>query len=475
MRTSTLTLLFAVFVLAFSSTAFCAEAEAPSLKEASVVTEVLPRGESVTAVRLEYSEEIHCGSVSLPRSEQTQVFRVTTDRSLTNAYVNNSGKKDDVELYGKYVFIELGASARGQATFSTLSTANTTSRTRARSRLDGYAVSQISPITTRSGKVIAPSTVSATREICVGMDDYKTFAYKNEATGHTLYYHLYIPNGYESKGANLRSLPLVAHYPAGDYNLADWTGKYRGALFTHHDVLYWSDEESQAQNPAFVVTVGGPADPKWSTVEFSKSEMQQNYLKIIQKIMADYNVDASRIYCVSLAGGSPAMWNTVLANPGVFAAQISTSYDPYHAYGNLKSGEDNFGALLNTMPGWFFAAFSDPTGAGVLGPTDTRLKGERLRDIAVVMNGKGFNIDIAYGKEGELMWNGWLRGDRANRLADDQMARAKARRATHLVTIYMPGTVLTNPHGAWDATYSNAAVRNWLFQQVNDAPYVPGK
>ena len=28
-------------------------------------------------------------------------------------------------------------------------------------------------------------------------------------------------------------------------------------------------------------------------------------------------------------------------------------------------------------------------------------------------------------------------------------------------------------HWSWNATYSNAVVRNWLFQQVNDAPYVP--
>jgi len=118
---------------------------------------------------------------------------------------------------------------------------------------------------------------------------------------------------------------------------------------------------------------------------------------------------------------------------------------------------------------------NDPTGAGVLGPNDTRFKGERLRDLAALMNRAGSNIDVAYGNEGELMWNGLLRGDKARKLADDQMARAKARRATHLVTLYMPGTLLVNQHWSWDATYSNAGVRSWLFQQVNDAPYVPAR
>ena len=164
------------------------------------------------------------------------------------------------------------------------------------------------------------------------------------------------------------------------------------------------------------------------------------------------------------------MWNTIMANPKLFAAQISTSYDPYHAYRSAKLGEENFATLLKTLPGWFFAALQDTTGLGILGATDTRLKGERLRDIALLANKDGFNIEIGYGREGELMWNGLLRGQKASKMANDQLARAKARNAGHLVTIYMPGTILINQHWTWDATYANAAVRDWLFQQVNTAP-----
>lgn len=203
--------------------------------------------------------------------------------------------------------------------------------------------------------------------------------------------------------------------------------------------------------------------------------MQQNYVAIVKKILADYDVDRSRIYAVSLAGGSVPMWSTILANPTLFAAQISTAYDPYHAWKDVKVGEAQFSRLLKTMPGWFFAGLTDPTGAGSLGAADTRFKGERLRDIAVVANAAGEHIDIAYGTEGELMWNGLLRGERATRLAEAQLARAQKAKATHLVTLYIPGTILVNQHWCWDATYANAGVRSWLFQQVNDAPYVPGR
>ena len=291
------------------------------------------------------------------------------------------------------MFLDLGIENMDPTTYRSQVTFNPV--TKNRPRLAGYVVSQTAPIATRSGTVIEPVTVSTTREICVGPDDFTTFTYTNDTTGHTLNYHLYIPNGYSARRADLKKLPLVVHYPSGDFNYSDWTGKFRGALFAHHDALYWSDEESQAQHPAFVVTVGGAADPRWSTTNFAESEMQQNYVSIISKILADYDVDASRIYAVSLAGGSVPMWSTILANPELFAAQISTAYDPYHAYKDVRIGQEAFARLLRTLPGWFFAGLKDPTGAGVLGPADTRFKGERLRDVAVVANSDGANIDIA--------------------------------------------------------------------------------
>jgi predicted peptidase len=477
-KTSTLGAWFVVLALASSSAALGAQAAVPPLKEASLVTEVLAWGETVTAVRLEYTEEIDCAELTSQMPSQTTdssilKFRLFANRAVTHAYVNNSGKKEDVGVYGKYVFLDLGIENPDPQTYRSQVTFNPV--TKNRPRLPGFAVSQTGPIATRSGQVIAPVTVSTTREICVGPDDYATFTFRNEATGHTLNYHLYIPKGYDARRSGLENLPLVVHYPSGDFNYSDWTGKSRGALFSHHDALYWSDEDSQAEHPAFVVTVGGPADPQWATTKFADSEMQQNYVKIVQKILADYPVDRTRIYAVSLAAGSVAMWSTILANPGLFAAQISTAYDPYHAYKDVKAGQDEFARLLKSMPGWFFAGLRDPTGAGILGPSDTRFKGERLRDVAALTNAQGLSIDIAYGAEGELMWNGLLRGDKATKLADVQLARAKAKKATHLVTLYIPGTLLVNQHWCWDATYSNAGVRNWLFQQVNRAPQVPGR
>ncbi len=469
---------FALTVFAFSQAALAADPTGPTLKEASLVTEVLMWGETVTAVRLEYTDEIAAEeltqNIATQSTDSSQLkFHVFADRLVVRAYVNNSGKKDDVAACGKYVFLNFGVQNPDANTYRSQVTFNPV--TKNRPRLSGYIVTQTAPITTRSGKVIEPVSVSTRTEIAVGIDDYTTFTYKNEATGHMLYYHLFIPKGYEAKKQGAKNLPLVVHFPSMDFNYADWTGKYRGALFSHHDALYWSDEGSQAAHPAFVVTVGGAADPKWSLMNFAESEMQQNYVKVVEKILADYNVDASRIYAVSLAGGSMPMWSTILGNPRLFAAQISTSYDTDAAYKDEKVSREKFSQTLKILPGWFFAGLKDPTGLGALGPADNRYKGERLRDTAEWANQNGFHIDIAYGKEGEQMWNGFLRGEKASRMAEAQLTRAKAEGATHLVTIYIPGTLGVNQHWSWDATYSNAVVRNWLFEHVNKTPYTPGK
>ena len=467
------TLRLAVACMVCATPAFGADAGAAMLKEAAVVTEVLEWGETVTALRLEYSDDIDCRAIEYSNEQPGKMtYNLVNDRTIANLYVNDSGRKDDIGLHGHYVFINLTPRSMDYTKYRDAVTFNTTSKYR--DKVSAFYGFQSEPIATRSGGVIAPNRFVTTREISLGVDDFTTFTYRNEKTGHTLYYHLYIPRGYETRGAAARRLPLVVHFPSGDYSYTDSAGKYRGALFTHPDALYWASAEAQAANPAFVVTVGGPADASWNG-EFAKSEMQQNYVKVIDRILADYAVDPSRIYAISLAGGSVPMWNTLLANPDLFAAQISTAYDPYHAFKDLKLGEDNFATMLKTMPGWFFAGLTDGSGAGSLGPGDLRLKGDRLRDIAEIMNKRGLNVDVAYGKEGELMWNGLLRGDKAEQLARAQLARAAARNSKSLVTLYIPNTIPQTMHWSWNATYSNAVVRNWLFQQVNDKPYVPAR
>jgi predicted peptidase len=458
----------------------------PALVEALIVNEVLDWGETATALRLEYSEEISAKAVEHSNEQPGKItYSLVNDRSIVNVYVNNSGKKDDVQLQGKYVFINLGIKNQDTLTFRDQVTFNDQAKTRDQQM--SFYIYQQEEIVTVSGKVIPHKIrIVTTGEITVVVDDFQTFTYTSPANGKTLSYHLYIPAGYKTKSASLANLPLVAHYPAGDFSYIDYTGLYRGALFTHPDAVNWATEEAQAANPAFVVTIGGASDRYW-TVAHSASEMQQTYVEIIKKLVKDYNIDPARLYGVSVSGGSVAMWQTILNNPGLFAAQMTSGMDLYQGFGDAAyergggtevpgsedhrvRSEGNYGRMMDKMPTWFFAGLTDGSGAGILGAEDTRAKGERLRDIAIYMNNKGYNIDIAYGNAGELMWNGLLRGAPAEKQAQAQLDRAAAIGSNHLVTLYIPGTILGTMHWSWNATYSNAVARNWLFQQINVNP-----
>ena len=464
--------------------------------EARLVTEVLDWGETITAIRIEYSEEILCDAIeySVEHADR-QTYQMASDRDIVNLYVNNSGKKDDYQPQGKYVFINLGLNSWDFTSYRDQVVFNTSQRIRPRP--NPYYLYQAYPILTVNNNVIEPrgitTATSAIRgtlmdtsglpnieqmniwstELRKNIDGFRTFRYTNPTDRSVTKFHLYIPPGYEKKSADGPSIPLVVHFPAGDTAYIDDdlanadNSRQMGSLFTHPDAAIWGSEEAQAEHLAFVLTPG----PNWNN----------NYMYIVKELVENLNIDIGRIYAISLAAGSTTMWNTILANPGVFAAQIGTAYDPYHAYAGgqgsyetrAKNAEDTFERILRELPGWFFAGLSDGSGSPVSGDPENRQKGDRWRDFGNLMNAKNdddLKIDVGYGVNGELMWNGMLRGWKAEADATAQLDRANKSGAKHLITLFIPGTVLQTMHWSWNATYSNAVVRDWLYEQVNPNP-----
>ncbi|MDR1059647.1 MAG: InlB B-repeat-containing protein, partial [Clostridiales bacterium] len=464
-----------------------------SVVEARLVTEVLDWGETVTAIRIEYSEEILCDAIeySVEHADK-QTYQMASDRDITNLYVNNSGKKDDYQTQGKYVFINLGlnswdfTSYRDQVCFDT--------SLRIRPRINPYYVYQAYPVLTVNGNVIQPRGITTatsaiggtllpagadgqwlpnieqmdvwSTEVRKTIDDFRSFKYTNPEDRTATKFHLYIPEGYESYSENLASIPLVVHFPSGDTAYVDDVlgnadaSRQMGSLFTHPDAVIWGSEKAQELQKAFVLTPG----PSWNG----------NYMYIVKALAENLNIDIGRIYAISLAAGSTPMWNTILANPGVFAGYVSTAYDPYHAFGGgsgeyadrARNAEDMFERLLNELPGWNFAGLTDGSGSPVAGDPEARLKGERWRDIGFLMNDRGYNIDVSWGAEGEQMWNGMLRGRKAEAEARAQLGRASAGGADSLITLFIPGTVLQTMHWSWMAAYTNAVTWEWLYSHV---------
>ena len=135
----------------------------------------------------------------LQRTPRELTYALVNDRDIVSLYVNNSGIKDDVQLTGKYVFINLGIENEDPYD---LPRPGRVQHCGARApALSSFYLFQQEPIETLSGNIIPPSgRIEISEELRIGVDGFETFTYTNEENGTWLNYHLYIPEGYDTKG-----------------------------------------------------------------------------------------------------------------------------------------------------------------------------------------------------------------------------------------------------------------------------------
>jgi len=451
MKNLSLILLTATTVLLSSMPVF-ANTNNAKIVEACLVTEALAWGETLTTIRIEYSEEIES------RAMDIRTFVTSNPRNVCYLYVNNSGKIDDAQPFGKYVFLKLVYThdplrSRDLVTFAG----------RERPKLADITVTQTRDVVTRQGTTLPAGAFTASKEIRTDIDSF-TYQYRETVNGIDFGIMLYIPEGYDKKSDNLRNLPLVVHYPSGDHTGIDYKGTRTGALYNHNDATIWANEKSQKKNPCFVVTLGCSSGfPNAMYVTYDELWSHNTYYNTIKDLIATYNIDASRIYAVSLAGGTTQMWNTIMRHPDLFAASMSTSFDFYMSYTDPDISLANMKKVLDAVPNWFFSGLLDATGSDPFNLG--RLKGERLRDMSYICNKDGYKIEVGYGAEGELMWDATLSGKEADALAQAQIARAAANGSTSLVTLFLPNTLPVSEHWSWLGAYTNSVVRDWLFAQ----------
>ena len=457
MKKLLLVLLAVTLMIGAMSVAVAEEEETASRVEACLVTEMLDWGETLSAIRIEYSEEIACNAFDITAMD----FSVRSLRNIVYAYVNNTGNVGDIEPTGRYLFLALdvltsdGNRYLEQVAFNEAASS--------RPKLNNVTVYQHKDITTVNGKIVPAGSIAASKEIRTDIDKF-TNIYITTVDDTDFYLNLFVPEGYEAKSDELENLPLVVHYPSGDYACIDYNGIYNGALYRHSDATVWASDAVQARHPSFVVTIGASkriANTMYGT--FDEIWAAQVYVDAIQGLMEQYNIDPNRVYAISLAGGTTMMWNTIMRYPELYAASMSTAFDFYMSYRDPDVAFANLKSVLDACPNWFFAGMMDSTGSDPFGLG--RMKGERLRDIAYLANEEGYHVDVAWGERGELMWNGMTRGLEAAAMAQEQIDRAAANGDTSFVTLFYPNTLPTSQHWSWQAAYTNPAVQDWLYAQ----------
>ena len=72
---------------------------------------------------------------------------------------------------------------------------------------------------------------------------------------------------------------------------------------------------------------------------------------------------------------------------------------------------------------------------------------------------------------GDDALNGYLRGDLAAMEMKEALDAAAEKGADKIFVTYLSGTVVPAPHSSWMPATANTALHDWMFAQVNDAPY----
>ncbi len=415
------------------------------LTQVTAIAETLEDGQAVTAVMLEYPDEIKAGDVTV------STYHVP-GRSITRVYVNNTGVKGEAASQGKYVFVELAVDPTpGVGEGSTLLYANGENQ-----RLPiNLTIQQTANVTMISGDIVEAGGFENTAEQNLIADEFLKLTYTNPEDGSELPYRLYVPEGYEENGGE-EALPLVVFlHGAGESGSIEANNEAQ--LLANASAIEFAREDAQEEHPCFILAPQSPSH-SWSQnngteedPEYGPNQDGENVKNVIDELITEYNIDTSRIYGTGLSMGSRGTFALSTAYPELYAAQINiASADTY--------SEEGLAAIAD-KPIWALVASDD---------TADRVEG--FRNNIADLEEQGAVVERRMEEEG---WNGYLRGEESEILAQEQWDAAEESGANILYTEYIAGTTVPNSHWSWRPSFANDVIRDWLFDQQLETPYTP--
>ena len=146
-------------------------------------------------------------------------------------------------------------------------------------------------------------------------DKFEQHVFDDPATGISLEYSLYIPEGYDESA----SYPLLMFIP-------DATGAGKTArqiVEQYYGAAVWVTDEDQAKHASFVLV------PAFSETvvndDWSVSEQVETAVNLIAQLQKDYSIDANRLYTTGQSMGCMTSLYLNSKYPDLFAASPGTS------------------------------------------------------------------------------------------------------------------------------------------------------
>ena len=416
--------------LALPALAEEAEAPAPQIVDAKVITYVTDEARTVAAVRIEYDQPITTGTYGL-----SDYF--VNGYDVRAVYVSDTGVYQEAARTGNYVIVEFAIS-----------------------QVPGYSEGKMNFWTTDNSYIDPTLDVYCPGDDCwftttgcihFEADDYIAGSVTSEGGVETLY-RLYIPEGYEAADESLEDLPLVIWLHGSGESGTD----NEEQLLANRGALNFSSKEAQAAHPCFVLA------PQ-TTIRWVDDALV-NVKAIVDDLIANYNVDASRIYCIGCSMGGSGTRNLAQAYPEMLAAAVPIANKPYDD--SSDAGEDR--SLYEGLPMLFITSADDGVSSNESLPEDQRTVEASMTLAAELFESLGMTTYVSVGDDA---LNGYLRGELAANEMQEVLDAAAEAGADKIFVTYLAGTVEPAAHSSWMPATANTALRDWMFAQVNDAPY----
>ena len=260
------------------------------------------------------------------------------------------------------------------------------------------------------------------------LSKFKQLTFKDEQTGKTMEYNLFIPEAAETG----QKYPLVLFMAD-----ASTVGKDVTTPLTQgYGALEFASKRDQQKHPSFVLV---PQYTEWTVGEGEvKSDEVEMTIRMLQSVMENYNVDRSRIYTTGQSMGGMMSFHFNIEHPDLFAASlfVSCQWDTtlMHSLGQKK----------------FFY---------IVAGGDERAS-EGMRNLTKLFENQGVEIHSA-------TWSAKL-----PQTEQDSLAQALINKGGNInFIVWEKGTVLPESGqgmehmASFDYAYKLAPVRDWLFKQ----------
>ena len=299
----------------------------------TLVTEVLPYGEVVTAIAVDFSEYDEQTFTPDDFVVETEFNDEMIQREITDVFYSDSLSEWDSDG-GSYLIIDLNEEDESAATLS----------------YDVEGEYNVRRDLVYQVSMTGSEMISVTNEYQLVVSDFDLAVFE-PSSGEELDYYLFEPEEAEDR------LPLVVFLHG---NGERGPGNQMNLLANEGGVV-WARNEQQKTHPAYILAPQAPTDGQESFI-WAEEPRNTSVKELVDATIETHNIDEDRVYLVGISQGTMGTWRLIEKYSEAFAAAVPIAGSTNHGEFN----EENF-APVNTdyleeyfaLPTWSFGAADD--------------------------------------------------------------------------------------------------------------------